>query len=61
MKYICDKVKTLHCKGSNKLNKCPHSIPHKVNEYDVGDDCTECDECFKGGKSIKVKCIEYHE
>ena len=58
MKYICNKVKSGHCKDVQALSKCVHAVPH-----DIVDDCTKEDDCFRHctrkGESIKVKCIKY--
>lgn len=53
MKYICNKVKSGHCKNTLALSGCIHATPH-----DCDNNCTEEDDCFRYGKDEKVKCVK---
>jgi len=61
MKYICNKVKSGHCKGVKALSKCIHAEPHdklQHYDYDITTNCTIPDECYRHGEIIKVKCVK---
>jgi len=64
MKYICNKVKSGHCKDVQALSKCVHAVPHDDIVFARSGQiysCVEFDDCTRKGESKKVKCIEYHE
>ena len=64
MKYICNKIKSGHCKYVRALSECIHAVPHDSIFFTDGGvlcDCTEVDDCTRKGESIKVKCIKYRE